>query len=48
MYSLVKFFCFNFSFKTSESLKLLTYPLSGRNDAAVLYQVTDTLKHYLL
>ena len=37
-------FCFKFSFKTSESLKLLIYPLNGRKDAMVLCQVTDTLK----
>ena len=47
MYSLVYFY-FKFSFKTSESLKLLVYPLSGGNDATVLYQATDTLKQYLL
>ena len=41
-------FCFKFGFKTSGSLKLLTYPLSGKNDATIMYQITDTLKHYLI
>ena len=42
---LVQLFASNLVLRHLKSLKLLSYPLSRKNDATVLYQVTDTLKH---